>query len=166
MSSINSKFEYAEREIGSWTVPTVEFASTDQDPIRIPISGYIVNSVTERKDRLQSWKVAVSSKVKSKRGGKAWNPQTQYAIAISFSFNISAGKHGYTPLDVENFTKPILDAIAAGLFCNEETDVNNIQHWCYDDSNFNTLFFHRLPDAVSSTDEGIAICISSSGSGV
>ncbi|MXY22656.1 MAG: hypothetical protein F4Y49_15135 [Dehalococcoidia bacterium] len=129
-----------------------------------------MNSITERKDRLQSWKVAVSSKVKSERGGKAWNTQAQYAIAISFSF--FAADHGYRrrrdgqcELDVENFVKPVVDGLAAGLFCDNDKDPNRIEHWNYDDSNFNTLLIHRLPDADEPEDEGIAISVSSSLSG-
>ena len=42
-------------------------------------------------------------------------------------------------MDVDNFVKPIIDALAAGLFCDPQIDPNNIPHWNYDDSNFNTL---------------------------
>ena len=65
-------------------------------------------------------------------------------------------------LDVENFVKPVVDGLAAGLFCDNDTDPNHIELWNYDDSNFNTLLIHRLEDARRPEDEGIAISISSS----
>ena len=67
-------------------------------------------------------------------------------------------------LDVENFIKPILDAIAAGLLYDEETDLSTVKKWNYNDSNFNTLLIHRLADATKRQDEGIAISVSSSAS--
>ena len=68
-------------------------------------------------------------------------------------------------MDVENFTKPVVDAIAAGLFCEEQKDPKDIATWNYDDSNFNTLLIHRLPDAAEPEDEGIVISVSSSAPG-
>ena len=79
---------------------------------------------------------------------------------MSFKFNPK--KHGNQRLDVENYVKPVVDAIAAGLFCPPETEPKNITNWNYDDSNFNTLLIHRLPDANDPQSEGIAVCISSS----
>jgi hypothetical protein len=71
------------------------------------------------------------------------------------------GNHGNRPLDAENFIKPILDALAAGLFCDNQTEPMDIEHWNYDDSNFNTLLVHRLDDALNPRDEGTAIAVSS-----
>ncbi len=68
---------------------------------------------------------------------------------------------GYQPLDVENFIKPVIDAVSAGLFMDQQTRPSDVRHWNFDDSNFNTLLIHRLPDADSPSDEGIAVCISS-----
>ena len=79
---------------------------------------------------------------------------------IGFSFNISSGWHGHTPLDVENFLEPVVDALAAGLFCENQTDPYDIDRWHYDDSNFNTLLIHRLSDAHDRQSEGIAIFVS------
>ncbi len=119
----------------------------------------MVNSITERKENLQAWKVKIASEVKSNRGTPPWNPGNNYVITLALSFH--GANHGYRDLDVENFVKPLLDALAAGLFCDPETAPGNISHWNYDDSNFNTLLIHRLPDASSREQEGVAICISS-----
>ena len=59
----------------------------------------------------------------------------------------------------------MVDAIAAGLFCREELELESIKRWCYDDSNFDTLLIHRLPDAEEPEGEGIAVFISSSSLG-
>ena len=159
MTSQNIGLVYAERKIGEWDVPTIELSQPDC-LLHLPIKGYIVNSITERKDRLQGWKVQVASNVKDARGGNPWNPKNRFSIAISFSFNTNSGWHGYLPLDVENFLKPVVDALAAGLFCAPQTNPQNIRKWDYDDSNFNTLLIHRLPDARTRADEGIAISVS------
>ena len=92
------------------------------------------------------------------RGGEPWNSNYEYSISIGLSFYPAI--HSFR-FDVENYIKPILDAIAAGLFCSPETEMEEIEMWNYDDSNFNTLLIHRLPDAAFEKAEGIAICVSS-----
>ena len=162
MSTDNSELVLRDCQIGQWRVPTLNFRDADCPPLCLSIDGYIVNSVTENKAKLQDWKVRIASKVKAARGDGAWNPEDTFAISLGFSFNISSGWHGYRPLDVENFLKPVVDALAAGLFCENRTDPREIEigHWNYDDSNFNTLLIHRLPDADSRESEGIAVCVS------
>ena len=137
----------------------MEFSSTASDSLCLPVVGTIVNSITERKENLHAWKGKIAFEVKATRGTLRWNPSNNYAITLALSFH--GANHGYRDLDVENFVKPILDALAAGLFCDPETDPSNINHWNYDDSNFNTLLIRRLPDADSREEEGIAICVSS-----
>ena len=68
--------------------------------------------------------------------------------------------HGNRALDVENFVKPVLDGLAAGLFSSPGQDPWAIKRFDYDDSNFSTLFIHRLPDAARPEDEGVAISVS------
>ena len=111
--------------------------------------------------RLQQWKVQIASEVKAARGATAWNPKARFAISLGFRFNFPSTEHGYKPLDVENYLKPVVDALAAGLFCDERKDPKAITHWNYDDSNFNTLLAHRLPDADTKDGEGIALYVSS-----
>ena len=69
--------------------------------------------------------------------------------------------HGNRDLDVENFIKPVLDGLAAGLFCENDTDPQGIDQFNYDDSNFNTLLIHRLDNAPTADLEGIAVFVSS-----
>ena len=146
-----------QQNIGDWTVPSLEFTTPARAALRLPVTGTIINSVTERKESLQAWKVKIASEVKAARE-TPWNPGNDYAITLFLSFH--PANHGNRPLDVENYIKPIIDALAAGLFCDPQTDPNDIPHWNYDDSNFNTLLIHRLPDATAPDKEGIAICAS------
>ena len=92
---------------------------------------------------------------------KPWDLGDNYAISLAFRFY--SGFHGglRQGLDVENFIKPVLDAVAAGLFCDTETDPREIKKWGFNDSNFNTLFIHRLPNALESKEEGVAVNVSS-----
>ena len=170
MPSENLHLTFAYHNIGQWTVPTLELPESGSAYLNLPIMGYIANSIPTSqagKKRLDNWKVSVASEVKAVRGQQAWNPQVQYAIAISFSFNPQLHGNrrrsdGQVHLDVENFVKPVVDGLAAGLFCDNDMDPNHIELWNYDDSNFNTLLIHRLPDAINPGNEGIAVCVSSS----
>lgn len=163
MGSENENLLFKNRDIGRWNVSTLEFFDAGRVPLCLPIMDYIANSVPtsdKGKKRLSDWKPLIASKVKVARGVGAWNHQWLYAITLGFSFNISSGWHGYRPLDVENFIKPVIDAVAAGLFCDEQTDPYAITHWDFDDSNFNTLLIHRLPNAQTPQEEGIAVFVS------
>ena len=165
MASGNDSLKFAYREIGGWQVPTFELVAAGSKSVSVAVRDVIMNSVVapKDKDRLQDWKVKVASEVRASRGGRAWSPGDEFAISVGFSFN--GRNHGNRDLDVENFLKPVVDAIAAGLFCEEYLDLKNIGRWDYDDSNFNTLLIHRLPDARRPWDEGVAISISSSSRG-
>lgn len=153
----NSGLILQQINIGDWTVPALEFANPARAPLRLPVTGTIINSITERKESLQDWKVKIATAVKATRS-TPWHPGNDYAITLSLSFH--PANHGNRDLDVENYVKPILDALAAGLFCEPQTAPHNIAHWNYDDSNFNTLLIHRLPNAAAPDQEGIAICAS------
>ena len=173
MASAKDGLKSAYREIGGWRVPTFELAGAERSPLSLPITGYIANSVPTSqtgKDRLRNWKILVASEVKRLRGRKAWNPGDEFAISVGFRFNgrnhgNRKDERGRVKLDVENFLKPVVDAIAAGLFCEQGTCISQIDHWNYDDSNFNTLLVHRLPDAEEPEGEGIAVYVSSSSRG-
>ena len=163
MTSPNPNLAFRERTIGDFTIPTLD-RGDERRSLTLPVSGFIANSIsTSRtgKARLDGWKIQVASEVKAARGGRAWNSNAKFAVSIGFAFN--AANHGSQPLDVENFLKPVVDALAAGLFCDNATDPRNIRTWNYDDSNFDTLLIHRLPDAPRRDGEGVAICVSASG---
>ena len=162
MVSSSNDFTFKQRQIREWRVPTIEFASAKNAPLCLPIKGYIANSIPSDpcKERIKAWKLLIASEVKDARGVSAWDASAEFAVSLAFSFNMSSGWHGRGSLDVDNYVKRVIDAIAAGLFCHKSTDPRSIAKWCYDDSNFKTLLIHRLPDAETCRDEGIAVCVS------
>ena len=138
-------------------MPAVRFADEARG-LDLRVSGEIVNSITDRKDAQLAWKRRIASEVRDARGGGPWDAGQRYAISLAFRF--CSALHGNQPLDVENFVKPVLDGLAAGLFSSPGQDLRAIERFNYDDSNFSTLFIHRLPDAARSDDEGVAISVS------
>ena len=148
------------------TVPTIEFKHALCAPLHVPVKCTIINSTGDG-EKQKKWKRKVASAVKAKRERKPhpWSSDHRYAISIGFIFHPynHGGKfnhRGQAELDVDNFVKPVIDAIAAGLFCPDSTEPQNIKRWGYDDSNFSTLLIHRLPDARTREGEGIAISVS------
>ena len=151
---------FRQREIGGWSVPTVSFTSMVRVPICLRVGGEIVNEFTDKTAKKLEWKRRLASEVKLMRGDTPWDSGDDYAISLALKFY--PGYHGGSAqrLDVENFIKPIIDAIAAGLFCDTHTDTSKIERWDFGDSNFNTLFVHRFPDTGDPEAEGIATYIS------
>jgi len=146
--------------IGSWQMVAVTFQSPSE-LVAVPVIGVIGNSVTTSplgKQRLLQWKKQVAVTIRQHRGATPWKTSWQYALSVGFSFYPRI--HGNQALDVENFLKPSFDALAAGLFCDEATDIAKLQRYNYDDSNFRRLFVYRLPDARTELEEGAAFCIS------
>ena len=153
--------EYRLTEIGGWSAPTVEFGVAARRRLVRLVRGEIINSITTSpsgKRKQRDWKVSVAAKIKASRGDTPWTPSDEYAVTLCMRF--FPGYHGNRPLDVENFIKPVLDAVAAGLFCSDDTDPETIEHWGYDDSNFRTLLIHRFPDTSDPHEEGVAIVVS------
>lgn len=148
------------RAVGGWSVPAVRFADEARG-LDLRVSGEIVNSITtsrRAKDAQLEWKRRIASEVREVRGGGPWDAGQRYAISLNFRF--CPARHGNQPLDVENFVKPVLDGLAAGLFSPPGQDPRAIERFKFDDSNFSTLFIHRLPDATRPDDEGVAISVS------
>ena len=100
----------------------------------------------------------MAAAIKRERGGARWNPDDLYAIGLEFRFH--PANHGNQALDVENFLKPVVDAIAAGLFVEAEKDPGAIRKWNFPDSNFRTLLIHRAADPPSRDREGVHIFVS------
>ena len=146
--------------IGRWDVAVIQFVNNTRR-LAVPVVGLIANSIytsPNGKQRLVDWKQNVAETVKAHRGTSPWDSSDHYAISIGFSFCLQA--HGNRELDVENFIKPTIDALAAGLFCTNDQDVSAIGRYDYDDSNFRYLFMHRLDDASSFAKEGVGINVS------
>ncbi|MCY4474049.1 MAG: hypothetical protein OXC83_01275 [Chloroflexi bacterium] len=153
-------FEVDIEEISIWDVPVINLHG-GIDSLTVSVHGIIANSVPTSltgKANLKNWKIQIASKTKATRGDGPWDPSKRFAITLGMSF--CPGLHGGRDLDIENFVKPIVDALAAGLFCAPETEPAEIQRFDYDDSNFNTLLIHRLPDTAHRDQEGVAIHVS------
>ena len=146
------------RTVDGWSVPTVRFADEARG-LELRLSGEIINSITERKDEQLAWKRMIAAEVKGTRGDGPWDARQRYAISLAMRF--CPALHGNrSDFDVENFVKPVLDGLAAGLFCPPDQNPRAIARFNYDDSGFGTLFIHRLPDAPGPDDEGVAIRVS------
>ncbi len=140
-------------------MPVVAFDHYDRTlalSVVAPVGNSIATSDRGRR-RTIAWKGAVGTAVKLARGSAPWAPDDHYVISLGFSFHLPS--HGNQPLDVENFIKPTLDALAAGLFCALEEDVASLARWGFDDSNFRHLFIHRLPDAATAQEEGVGLFV-------
>jgi hypothetical protein len=127
--------------------------------LQIHINGKIINSVVDSNKKLDllQWKQKITKHVMSERK-MAYDPNDMYLISLGLRF--CPQNHGNLKLDVENYIKPIIDGIAAGLFCNLGTNPTDITRFDYDDSNFNNLYVERLPNTQSVNHEGIIISIS------
>lgn len=149
-------------QIGAWEFEALSVAGPGRS-LRIPVVGLIGNSVATSvsgKERTASWKLLVGDAVRAARGPSPWSPSDLYAITLGFSFH--SASHGNQPLDIENFIKPTLDAIAAGLFCARDLDLSALPRWSFDDSNFSRLFVTRLADARSAASEGLGLWVTTS----
>jgi len=133
------------------------------EPVPWWVKGPVINSVTEHKKKLREWKEKVALAVKDRRGGDPWCSDHLYAVTLQFHFRPLRNQKQ----DVDNFVKPVLDGLAAGLFLSEDQDVREIptfaaQHGV-DDSNFRILLIHRLRNAETEAEEGVRLFVSSTG---
>ena len=121
------------------------------------VRGTIVNSFTGGPPQ-QAWKSKVASAIKGARDGSPWDPGDLYAVTVRFRFH--PANHQNQELDVENYVKPVVDAVAAGLFQEEEKDPSEIEKWDFPDSNFRTLLIHRAADPKDRYGEGVHVSVS------
>ena len=133
------------------------------EPVPWWVEGPVVNSVTERKEKLREWKERVALAVRDKRGGDPWCPDHLYAVTVQFHFRPLRNQK----LDVDNFVKPVLDGLAAGLFLPEDKDPRDLPtfaaHHGVDDSNFRILLIHRLRDQEPPEEGGVRLFVSTTG---
>ncbi|MDE2880492.1 MAG: RusA family crossover junction endodeoxyribonuclease [Acidobacteriota bacterium] len=119
--------------------------------LRATVEGRIINSATKNRE----WKEQVACTVKAQRGDQ-WCSKHLYAVTLQFRF-----RQLRTPRDVDNYVKPVLDGLAAGLFLEEDKflpdghiDIPTFAvHYGVDDSNFRTLLIRRLPDAANTLEQ-------------
>lgn len=146
--------------VGQWHITALRHRNAAA-VLSVPVIGVIGNSVptsARGKQVLADWKRQVVTEAKRARGRDPWDPRRRYAVSIGFSFYPPA--HGHQALDIENFVKPTVDALAAGLFCAPDQDPMCIARYNYDDSNFTFLLLQRLPDAGQEASEGAALFVS------
>ena len=146
---------YDWRDIGGWFVPTLAFLASGRT-LEVRAEGEIVNETSQR-EKLDCWRRKVMSAVQRARLGKSWRSNDEYAVSIGLRFH--PGSHGESSFDIDNYTRPTINAIAAGLFSDAAPET--IDHWHFPDSNFRTLLLHRLPDTDDAGEEGAAIFVSS-----
>ena len=141
------------------------------EPLCVTVKGPIINSATKHRDELRKWKERVAYAVEAKRGDQ-WCSKHLYAVTVQLRFYVGQGS--FRPkgqkLDVDNYVKPVLDALAAGLFLPECKFLDgrvNIEtfavHHGVDDSNFRTLLIRRLPNAEKKEEEGVRLFVSTTG---
>ncbi len=175
MALVGSQLIFERRVIDQCSLPVVRYSHGHVRSIQrrnwyveLKTNGTIINSTVDGergRERQRNWKIQVASAVREKRGLDPWDSDDEFAVSIGLRFHADnhggqTDVHGRAKLDAENFIKPIVDAIAAGLFSDDSLDLNSIERWDYDDSNFNTLLIHRLDDPQAPPDEGVIICVS------
>ena len=137
----------------------IQFDEPTTELNRTWVPGPVINATTDKTEKLRDWKVTVGCAIKDVRGKAPWSPKDLYAVTLEFRF------HRNQTLDVDNFVKPVLDGLAAGLFCPEDKEPREIPRFDInhgiDDSNFRILLIHRLPDPPHPKDEGVRLFVSS-----
>lgn len=135
------------------------------------VTGRIINSVPSRKRRkeLRPWKDTVALAIKDLRRRAPWDPEDCYAVTLRFRFRQRPNQQ----LDVDNYVKPVLDGLAAGLFLKEDKDPSDRRdlptyaaHHGVNDSNFRILLIRRLPDLPEGSEpeeEEVHLFVSSTG---
>ena len=154
---VNHELTFRERTIGGWTVPTVAFGSEPRPARSVLVQGTpkLDNQSNRQSGALLEWQRTIAAKVKAGRGRYRWNERREYAVSLIL--RLDRWREG----DLDNFAKPILDAVAGGLFCRAETDPLTITNWRdFDDSGFRTLFLSRLAAYRLGQPEGVAIYVS------
>ena len=126
------------------------------------VQGPIIH--TKAAEKLGDWKKRLASIVKAKRDAR-WKSCHLHAVTLEFRF-CPPNKEGQR--DVDNYVKPVLDGLAAGLFLPDDKDPAHLErfdvyHGGVDDSSFRILLIHRLPDAETPEEEGVRLFVSSSG---
>lgn len=125
------------------------------------VYGMIANhtpSTLGGRKRLQEWKRHIATQIHSSKT-QLFDPKSFYAITIGMRFHPPT--HGNQDFDLDNYSKPILDAIAAGLFSDDGADLSILTTYNqFDDSNFRHIYLERLPDAKLPNEESVAIFVS------
>ena len=121
----------------------------------------------KKRDKYHCWKLSVACAVKETRKHRRC-PAHRYAITLQFRF--CERQHPDHEGDLDNYVKPVLDGLAAGLFLCNDKDPRELPRgkWTkaegVDDSGFRTLLIRHLY-VNSKEEEGVRIFVSSTGKG-
>jgi len=118
------------------------------------IRGKIINSITQHKIELLNWKQKIAENISKAK--IIAEPKAYSIYAVSLSFRFHQKHHSSNKLDVENYIKPVIDGIAAGLFSKNPKSITKFN---FDDSNFKHLLIEKLDSPLNPSDEGIAIVV-------
>ena len=126
------------------------------------VKGPIIKFTSPQSEKLRKWMVRLARAVKAKRGGD-WCSDCLHTVTLEFRFCPPPKEKR----DVDNYVKPVLDGLAAGLFLPENTDPGEVERYDIDhgvdDSNFRILLIHRLPNAETPEEEGVRLFVSTTG---
>jgi Holliday junction resolvase RusA-like endonuclease len=155
-----NKLKFKRNKISNTSLNSITFSNGDviiKEIIYGTIANFTPTTLTGRK-RLQDWKRIIAMQIKSKRK-IVYDPQYSYAVTIGMKFHTPT--HGEQNLDLDNYSKPVIDAIAAGLFCDENEDLSKLTTYNqFNDSNFRHLYFERMHDAKEKDEECVTIIVS------
>ena len=139
------------------------------EPIFWWVSGRPITSTTKHRRKLRRWKEDVACAVKANRGDQWCSKNSKHLYAVTLQFRFCQRSHPSHEGDLDNYVKPVLDGLAAGLFLEEKKDPRDRHHLPtfavhhgVDDSNFRILLIRRL-DVKAEEEEGVCIFISSTG---
>ena len=150
---------YSVRPVVGWgRVPMVSFAGETRS-LAVSVRGVVRNSIPNTavaRAALHEWKRRVTRGVGERRGDRPWSPHDEYAVSLALRFHLP--NHHNREVDIDNYCKPVLDAVAAGLFDPEPDEVTKWRG--YPEHRFHTLLVHRLRDGSDPMDEGVVVMVS------
>ena len=155
------KMQFRTKTVSDWSLNWLEFlnSKTIISTILYETIANVSPTTEGGREKLQRWKRQIAMEIKSKRGELAHNPKNHYVVSLGMRFHTK--NHGVGQIDVDNFIKPILDGIAAGLFCDENDDLSILERYNqFDDSNFRHLYVERVVNDEPQKEEGVSIVVS------
>lgn len=121
----------------------------------LEIKGKIINAIVDGEVRQREqleWKRKIATTIKNSRK-ECYRPDCDYGVSVTMRFKAKKQK-----FDVENYIKPILDGVAAGVFCGEEQIIDQIPRFNFPDHCFSNIFIQKL-DNDNDKDEAIYVTI-------
>ena len=150
---------YTVQTVRAWgRVPAVKFADETRALV-VAVRGVVRNSIPNTepgRSALHAWKQHVTKQVGERRGVRPWSANDEYAVSLGLRFHLQ--NHWNREVDIDNYCKPVLDAVAAGLF---DPEPDRVTKWRgYPEHRFRTLLIHRLRDGAYPEQEGAVVIVS------